>query len=557
MAIFSDPKSDKLEQISDRALPHSMPIVTPTVVTAGLGFAAFAASGSLATVGFVSIMPVVYAYQKVCKWMKAQRFEREHGSIAHLVKSDRDMIQYIKIVGEKKTAAQLLTALDAGQQFTSSAKKAAAILIPADQLPHANVTKFLESTSKIVDTQAREVTANSSEAKGVAAIPAGEKVTQDVVTAYLSDLRCTVLCAPPRTGKGIVATAMMMGFKDLYPAGVLFSSTIKQFAGEDWYFSNSDYHINPSVDNPVLLAKQLYALYTKWESSNSTKEAPSLLVIDELRDTLLALKGVEMDRVDPNCQTLETQFADWLKNRLISAATLNQCHRRYLLLIAPVSTASAMGFKDANSLRSYASFTLVTPKELAFTEGNNGTFAAPSIRADSELFKDWYGLAWSSKSREWLGVPKVDPQIIKMRGDNTDNQINYLPVGHLSEGAGFVPDGHLDPADRGADGPSNMTATKVKTKLTAEVEPTQEELENLVYKKLVDKLLTSDGEKTTLSKLRRSLSTKQQKAYTQLTEDLILEDERFDFSCRDMPDGNKSISIWLKDDSTNTNPDDE
>jgi hypothetical protein len=42
------------------------------------------------------------------------------------------------------------------------------------------------------------------------------------------------------------------------------------------------------------------------------------------------------------------------------------------------------------------------------------------------------------------------------------------------------------------------------------------------------------------------LSTKQQGFYSQLVEDLILEDERFDTSVRDIPNGAKSISIWLK-----------
>jgi hypothetical protein len=554
MAIFNDPKSDKLEQIQDRALPHSMPIVTPTVVTAGLGFVAFAASGSLATVGFVSIMPVVYAYQKVAKWMHGKRFEREHGSVAHLINNNRDMIAYAQLVGEKKLKAQLLLALDDGQTLSGPAKKAAAVLISPDQLPHADVTKFLESTSKIVDTQAKEVIAGSVEAKGVTALPVGEKISQDVVTAYLSDLRCTVLCAPPRTGKGIVATAMMMGFKELYPAGVLFSSTIKQFKGEDWYFTQSDYHINPSVDNPIQLAKQLYELYTKWEASNSTKEAPSLLVIDELRDTLLALKGVDLAQIEPNCQSLEIQFADWFKNKLISAATLNQCHRRYLLLIAPVSTASAMDFKNANSLRSYASFTLVTPKELAFTEGNNGTFAAPSIRPDSPLFKDWYGLAWSSKSKEWLGVPQVDANIIKMREADNDVQLNYLPVAHLSNGAGYVPNGHLDPVDRETQIGNTMTVTKAPQTDLSYAELTDDD----EYSEVLEDAFLMLVDSSEVFKLTQLIpdKSKRRKFGTRLTEDFAKE-ANINYTFKKAGNVTYHLFQWINSDDENFKNDSE
>ncbi len=558
MTIFSDPgKTSKLEQIEDRALPASVPIVTPGVVAASVGMAVFAASGSVVTVGCAMLPVLTYGLQNIKKWMKAKRFEREHGCIAHLIATDRDMITYIKLVGEKTVATQLRLAMEEGQALSSPAKKAANALLKPEELPHANVTAYLQSTAPIdaeIIDKPKALSAQDEKAKPTTTVDTVvQNITKDVVEAFVNDLRCTVLCAPPRTGKGIVAAGMMAGFKLVYPAGKLFSSTIKQFADEDWYFSQSDAHINPSVKDPIGLAKELYGIYTAWENSSSTAEAPSLFVFDELRDTLLALKGVLCEDVSPDIQSMEPKFDEWLRNQLISAATLNQCHRRYLLLISPTSTAQGMTFKDANSLRSYASYTLVTPKELAFSEGSNGTFAAPAIRPDSPLFTGWYGLAWSSKSKEWFGVPSVPREAIALRESQPVN-LNYYEMMDIESVFPAVMFGDLvqDAAqlERKIADLGTSTATKAKPK----AEPTEEELENLVYTKLIDKIIALNGQKTTMSQLRRSVSKKQQAAYTPLTEQLILEDERFDFVCRDMPDGNKSISIWLKVDSTTNNP---
>jgi hypothetical protein len=432
MTIFNDPaKTSKLEKIEDRALPAAVPIVTPGVAAAVLGFAAFAVSGSLPMVGFVTLPPITYGVQQIRSWMQAKRFEREHGFITHLITTDRDMIAYLQIVGKKATAAQLRLALEEGQRLSAPAQKSANALLKPEELPHANVTAYLESTAPIdadVVDKPKALSAQDEKRKPTTVgDPAIEKVTKDVVTEFLFALRCTVLCAPPRTGKGIVAAAMMMGFKLAFPAGTLFSCTIKQYAAEDWYFQESDYHINPNPHDPIALGREVYALYNAWTESNSTTEAPSLLVLDELRDTLLYLKGVEMALIDPDHPTNEKFFDDWLRKELVSAATLNQCHKRYVLLIAPVSTASGMTFKDANSLKAYASYTIATPSELSFTDGNNGTFAAPAIAADSPLFSGWHGLAWSSKSKEWLGVPQFDADVIEYRAKSVPT-LNPLPT---------------------------------------------------------------------------------------------------------------------------------
>lgn len=510
MTIFSDPsKTSKLEQIEDRALPASVPIVTPGVVAASVGVAVFAASGSVVTVGCAVLPVLTFGVQNIRKWMKAKRFEREHGSIAHMIKTDRDMIAYIKIVGEKTVATQLRLALEEGQSLSSPAKKAANALLKPEELPHANVTKYLESVgpidAEIVDKpKAIQGQDEKTKAKGTGDT-AIEKITKDVVQAFVDDLRCTVLCAPPRTGKGIVAAGMMTGFKLAFPAGKLFSCTIKQFADEDWYFSQSDCHINPDPKHPIELAKQLYHLYTAWEESESCADAPSLFAFDELRDTLLALKGVKCEDVSPDIESMVVGFDDWLRGQLISAATLNQCHKRYLLLISPTSTAQGMTFKDANSLQSYSSFTLVTPTELAFSEGNNGTFAAPAIRPDSPLFKDWYGLAWHSKTKQWFGVPSVPKDAIALR-ESQPVDLNYFETIAIES---VLPDSLFSDfvAAEAAIGQSTATKAKAKGKGKPEL-PTPETDEerhaaelNQLYGDAIDALREHPNTPITISKL--------------------------------------------------------
>jgi hypothetical protein len=464
-------------------------------------------------------------------------FAKNHGAIAHLL-DDRLLRRYQDIIGHKALLGEIQQAYADGIDVTGDGRnfarqsgspliKTRMFDIPKDEVPG----------NKAPTMQAQDEKATPATNTAI------DKVTKDVVQAFVDDLRCTVLCAPPRTGKGIVAAGMMMGFKLAYPAGTLFSNTIKQYQPEDWYFSQSDYHINPSVDDPIALAKQIYHLYTAWEESNSTAEAPSLFVFDELRDTLLALKGVMVEDVDPSIKSLEPKFDEWLRNKLISAATLNQCHRRYLLLIAPTSTAQGMTFKDANSLRSYASYTLVTPTELAFTEGNNGTFAAPAIRPDSPLFTDWYGLAWSSKSKEWFGVPQIPAEAISLR-ESQKVDLNYFDK-PTTDYESVFPAAMLGKVS--AIGGSTVTKAAPE-----KVEPTEEELENQVYVKLCEKIVEANGAEITLSKLKEKLSKKQRSYYTQLIEDLLFEDERFDAEKKQLKNGQTSFVFRLKTESGDT-----
>jgi hypothetical protein len=429
--------SDKLARFYALRTAVRKPAISAGKVTAAL--ITLALITPYATIAGATCLALPLAYAMIVRpgvsSFKQNSFLNSHpDNLAHLVPSEVAMIDYIKAVGRDKAVEQVERAFRYGVDLTEPARKLLAKY--ADQFDPKKLDEYLESLDKKTpfksaddgSIEVKAVSAQDEKQKATGKVDSViEKITKDVVTAFLEDLRCTVLCAPPRTGKGVVAAGMMIGFKMTFPAGKLFSSTIKQYKPEDWYFSESDAHINPSVKDPIALAKEIYHLYTAWEASVSSVDAPSLFVFDELRDTLLALKGVKCEDVSPDIQSMEPKFDDWLRHQLISAATLNQCHRRYLLLISPTSTAQGMAFKDANSLQSYSSFTLVTPSELAFSEGNNGTFAAPAIRPDSPLFTDWYGLAWHSKTKKWLGVPSIPVESIKLR-ETQMIKLNYFQL---------------------------------------------------------------------------------------------------------------------------------
>jgi hypothetical protein len=415
MFLFNDPAEfTELEQIEDRANPPASSVGLPLAMAVVIGGAGFAFTASAVVGGALAALPGYLIYKKLGRKMKNDIFLRRNpGCIAHLIKKDRDMIAWIEAHGKEDVALQLQTAMKQGQKLTSVAKQALKALVPKDALPAKKVTQFLAEADRASTSDPIGAVKQQKPLQGTTMESAAGKVAlvkSDIASHFLSDLRCTFLCAPPRTGKGVASVGMMAGFKALYPKGWLGSCTIKQFTGEDWYWQFSDRHINPSLESgatPHNSARLIYHLYKEWLTVPSSKDAPALLVIDELRDTLKRLKGVLMEHVDADYHNPEKGFDDWLREELISSATLNQCHHRFVLLIAPVNTATALTFKDANSLQSYAAYVLVTTKELAFAGTKGNAFGAPSIAANDPRFDDWYGLAWSTKGTCWVGLPKI------------------------------------------------------------------------------------------------------------------------------------------------------
>jgi len=74
-------------------------------------------------------------------------------------------------------------------------------------------------------------------------------------------VRSSYISAPPRTGKGILVALAMGEFKQRYSQGFLYTYTPKQDPKEHWYWTSSDQHFNPDLDqNPTRAAQSLYAM---------------------------------------------------------------------------------------------------------------------------------------------------------------------------------------------------------------------------------------------------------------------------------------------------------
>lgn len=445
LSLFQDPSDlTEIDQIEDRADPPAASVAAPLGMAILSGVVGLYFGGAVVG-GALFALPAYVGLGKLKDGWNTKLFLRRNpGCYAHILKSDRDMIAYLEELGREEVTAQLIQAKKAKQRFSPSGKRAYKMLVPEEAKPAKNLREYLDNPEKEQGGIAKDGTVKAIAEKRAQTSAKNLEVTLDVVEHFLQHPRCTFLCAPPRTGKGIILAAMLAGIKGRYKQSWIGTCTIKQFSGENWYWQDSDSHINPDAgDDRLQTCREIYELYQEWISQDSSAENPAFIFIDELRDTLLRLKGITMGQVDPSFKVAGKDFCDWLREELISSATLNQCHHRFAVLAAPVNTAKALTFPDANSLQSYAAYILVTPTELSFAKAGNSAFAAPKIEANDSKFVDWYGLAWSTKSSQWLGVPSIpQQQIEKMAEENPALNWKYSDAEEV-DSTGFEAMAHI------------------------------------------------------------------------------------------------------------------
>lgn len=433
MFLFNDPKEvSDIELVHDRALPTETSVGIPLAATVLLGVGGFVVSANPIVGGALAAVPAYAMYKRFTTNWKNNAFERRNpGCVAHLIKSDADMIIWIENHGVEQVRSQLLTAVKHRQKLTSCAKRALKALVPESDMPAKRIEQFLaaptqtalpESEGKRITTQLGESSAINVPAQSV---QEGVPLPKSISEHYLSDLRSTFLCAPPRTGKGILAVQLMQGFKQRFPSGKLLTCTIKQFAGEDWYWNYSDAHLNPETKTPnqqLAAARDIFNLVNFWESQQCTSDTPCLLVIDEIRDTLNSLGAIPMSAISPDWAESKKSFGEWLLGTAISSATLNQCHHRFMLIISPVVSLAGLGgikgvSKDA--LGSFVGITLASPKALQFATGDNGTFSAPRIDQNDPRFLNCHCLAYCKNDKQWYPIESIPQSAIdKMANSN-------------------------------------------------------------------------------------------------------------------------------------------
>jgi hypothetical protein len=155
MFLFDDPTDyDPIEDIENRANPPATSVGKPMMIAAALGVGGFAFTGSAIVGGSLAAVPA-YMLIKTLKraWRNNVFLRRNPGCYAHLIKSDRDIVQWLEAYGRDDVADQLQIALKAGQRLTPAAKRTAKLLLQPDQLPPKNVAAYLAAeTTAVIDS---------------------------------------------------------------------------------------------------------------------------------------------------------------------------------------------------------------------------------------------------------------------------------------------------------------------------------------------------------------------------------------------------------------------
>lgn len=144
MSIFNDPKdTNLLNDIEVRANPIGKSMTRPLILIvlgAGIGMVA----GGPIVAGAMAAVPAWSMIKGLRSDVENNQFTRRHpGNIAHLISDERDMIAWTEAHGRDAVKAQLLLAMQSGQPMTSTAKRMATALIPAEQVPAAKLKDYL------------------------------------------------------------------------------------------------------------------------------------------------------------------------------------------------------------------------------------------------------------------------------------------------------------------------------------------------------------------------------------------------------------------------------
>jgi hypothetical protein len=407
-----NPKLDQIEDLADEALKgvvssSALPLMTGLAVGFGVaGFSGMPIVGAAAA-GYFLYSAVESALQKG----KQAEYIKEVGLLAHAL-NEADLVRYAEIVGVEAAIGEILQAYQDGQTITPAARKLCQALGKTPK--RRTIATFLEEIKELQTLpDIQEPLATPTRAASVPTIAGGSCKIHTAVDDLVNPVRSSYISAPPRTGKGILIALAMGEFKQRYPQGSLYTYTPKQDPKENWYWSSSDQHFNPDLDqNPTRAAQSLYAMIRHWQSLPSSPAAPILFVCDELSATMSRLKPVKMSDVDDVLFTEDNRsFSAWLLDFLIHEASMRQSVDRFVWVMTPLCTVQESGV-SASALKSLRNYTLASRENLKFADGGTATFAAPKISSDHPLLQRYRTIAYSHDSRTWLPIPTLSVQDI-------------------------------------------------------------------------------------------------------------------------------------------------
>ena len=405
-STLPNPKLDQIEDLADEALKgvvssSALPLMTGLAVGFGIaGFSGMPIVGAAAA-GYFLYNAANGAIQKG----KEAEYIKDVGILAHVLQ-EQNLVRYAEIVGVEAAANEILTAYQDGQNITAAARKLCQALGKTPK--RRSIATFLEDI-KTLQTLPETAPLSASATPAIAPSTAGGTCKiLTAVDALVNPVRSSYLSAPPRTGKGILTALAMRQFKQRYPSGMLYSYTPKQDPKENWYWTSSDQHFNPDLDqNPTRAAQSFYAMIRHWQSLPSASETPILFVCDELPATLFRLKTVKMSDIDDDLFTNDNRsFSVWLLDFLIHEASMRQSVDRFVWVLTPFCTVQESGV-SASALKSLRNYTLASRENLKFADGGTAAFAAPKISTDHPLLARHQTIAYSHDAQTWLPIPTL------------------------------------------------------------------------------------------------------------------------------------------------------
>jgi hypothetical protein len=295
MFIFDDPTDfDPLEQIENRANPPATSVGMPLALVALTGGFGLAFGGAVAG-GALAALPAYALVKKMSKvWKNNVFLRRNPGCFAHLIRSDRDMIQWIESHGKDDVAAQLLLAMKQGQKLSTCAKRTAKSLIQPEALPHKSVKAFLSAeppttidSSNSKSTQPASGQAETSTGQAIQSTgQAQEGTTQESAIGCIlaSPIKSRFFVGAERTGKSYLAAVATQLMRDTGIA--TYHINLGSYGDEDSYYwvhaTRSTRGDLATMTDPKAVKLLLDDAVETINAFVTHKGSPAILVVDEV-----------------------------------------------------------------------------------------------------------------------------------------------------------------------------------------------------------------------------------------------------------------------------------
>jgi hypothetical protein len=416
--IFSDPQDyDPLEEIELKANPPATSVGKPLILTAALAVGGFALTASAIVGGSLAALPAYFLLKRLKQSWKNHVFLRRFpGCYAHLIRDDRDMVEWIEAHGRDDVADQLRIALIQRQRLTPCAKRTANILIKPEALPHKSVTAYL---SAIDQDATAETTANTTSGNSKSTEPptstAGTSTNQssqemgsaqdahpqiqniivgDIALSLAHTFKPTIISARPRVGKGIIVSHAIAHAKQKYGLTVWILQP-KPAPTELAYWKHSDRFLGINLeDHPrdcPIVAAQMTEFFMTWRAQ---PHRPTMLVIDEI---------VKIQAMQPKW------YKDFLIPQCIVEASSGETDERFLYLITVSPLVGDLGMSGGN--RSSFDFMAIekaeTTDHIESIKQSVKSIKAIPTEADFQI-SPIGSLIYHTALGRWAAVPRYD-----------------------------------------------------------------------------------------------------------------------------------------------------